>query len=63
MARPKKVDSAEQTALDTDFVEIDHFAEAGSMTIGDTEYEIKDGKVAVKPEHVARARRHIAMGS
>jgi predicted membrane protein len=44
-----------------ELIELDHSIQNGSMVIGEETYQIKNGKVSVKPEHLQEARLHIKM--
>lgn len=69
MPRPKKVvaDEPKQEVLvekqqkKDGLIALEHFAKAGTMFIAGESYEIKDGMVQVKPEHVAIAKEHIKL--
>lgn len=76
MGRPRKIKEEELTeevesqaeTNETDgegekLITLNHFIRNGSLSIDGETYEIKDSKVSVKPEHVEKAKAHIAMGS
>ena len=46
---------------ETTSVEVKHFMKKGILAIGDTQYEVKNGKVQVSPEHEALINEHISM--
>ena len=71
MPRPRKnatVETPKQETLKVEkpkkdgLVALKHFAEKGRLFIGDESYDIVDGVVRVKPEHVAQAKEHIKLG-
>lgn len=41
--------------------EVKHFMKKGVVAVGDTQYEIANGKVQVAPEHEALINEHISM--
>lgn len=47
---------------EVELVTLSHFVKNGSLTVDGVTYQIKDGKVKVKPEHAGQVKRHIAMG-
>ena len=65
MPRPKKTATAEavQEEKKSDgLIALKHFAKKGKLFIGGESYEIVDGVVKVKPEHVLQAKEHIKLG-
>ena len=65
MPRPKKTATAEavQEEKKSDgLIALKHFAQKGKLFIGGESYEIVDGVVNVKPEHVIMAKEHIKLG-
>lgn len=60
--QPKKPAESKMEKVENDLVSLPHFAKTGSMFIGDTVYKINNGRVAVKPEHVAIVKEHIRIG-
>ena len=65
MPRPKKTVAAEpaQEEKKSDgLIALEHFAKKGRLFIGGESYDIVDGVVRVKPEHVAQAKEHIKLG-
>ncbi len=58
----EKKDVQDNTPKDNGLIELKHYAKSGTMFIDGEEYAIKDGKVAVKPEHVLLAKEHINLG-
>jgi len=62
MAKDKEPETTEMTEPETiELIELDHSIQNGSMVIGEETYQIKNGKVSVKPEHLQEARLHIKM--
>ena len=63
MPRPKKVEAtpAKEVAKDEGLVTLKHFAKTGKLFIDDTAYDVADGVVRVKPEHVIKAQEHIKL--
>lgn len=63
MPRPKKVEAtpAKEVVKDEGLVTLKHFAKAGKMFIDDTAYDVANGVVKVKPEHVFKAQEHISL--
>lgn len=55
------VESAQEVA-ESGLVELKHFVQNGVMGICGETYNIINGIVKVKPEHVQEAREHISMG-
>ena len=45
-----------------ELIELEHFLHDGTMFIGETVYNIVDGKVKVAKEHLQQALDHIKMG-
>lgn len=65
MPRPKKtatVEAAQEEKKSDGLIALKHFAKKGKLFIGDESYEIVDGVVKVKPEHVLQAQEHIKLG-
>ena len=65
MPRPKKtstVEAAQEEKKSDGLIALKHFAKKGRLFIGDESYEIVDGVVRVKPEHVTQAKEHIKLG-
>ena len=65
MPRPKKTATAEavQEEKKSDgLIALEHFAKKGRLFIGDESYDIVDGVVRVKLEHVKQAKEHIKLG-
>ena len=71
MPRPRKsvaVETPKQETLKVEkpkedgLVALKHFAKKGRLFIGDESYDIVDGVVRVKPEHVKQAKEHIKLG-
>ena len=63
MPRPKKVEAtpAKEVVKDEGLVTLKHFAKTGKLFIDDTAYDVADGVVKVKPEHVIKAQEHIKL--
>ena len=53
METPKKADG---------LIALEHYAKSGRLFIEGEAYDIVDGVVRVKPEHVPQAREHIKLG-
>ena len=71
MPRPRKnaVETPKQESLveekpkkDDGLIELNHFCQDGHLFIGNEVYDIKNGVVRVKPEHVAQVKEHIKLG-
>ena len=63
MPRPRKSAAVETPKPKEDgLVALKHFAKKGRLFIGGESYDIVDGVVRVKPEHVAQAKEHIKLG-
>ena len=72
MPRPRKSAVAEKPKQETKAVEtpkkedgliaLKHFAKNGRLFIGNESYDIVDGVVRVKPEHLLQAKEHIKLG-
>lgn len=62
--KPKEVpvSKVENEQKNDGLVSLPHFAKTGTLFIGDTTYQITNGRVAVKPEHVAMVKEHIRIG-
>ena len=65
MPRPKKtatVEAVQEEKKSDGLIALKQFAKKGKLFIGDESYEIVDGVVKVKPEHVLQAQEHIKLG-
>ena len=72
MPRPRKSAVAEKPKQETTAVEtpkkedgliaLEHFAKNGRLFIEGEAYDIVDGVVRVKPEHLLQAKEHIKLG-
>ena len=72
MPRPRKTAVAEKPKQETKAVEtpkkedgliaLEHFAKSGRLFIKGEAYDIVDGVVRVKPEHLLQAKEHIKLG-
>ena len=61
-AEPKKETTAVEKTVDDGLIALKHFAKKGRLFIGGESYDIVDGVVKVKPEHVKQAKEHIKLG-
>ena len=65
MPRPKKtatVETVQEEKKSDGLIALEHFAKKGRLFIGGESYDIVDGVVRVKPEHVKQAKEHIKLG-
>ena len=69
MSRPKKNAVVENTepkqetkVVNDGLIALKHFAKNGRLFIDGEVYNIEDGIVKVKPEHLTRAEEHIKLG-
>ena len=72
MPRPKKNVVAEKAetqetktvekAVNDGLIALEHFAKNGRLFIEGEAYDIVDGVVRVKPEHLLQAKEHIKLG-
>ncbi len=65
MPRPKKtatVEAVQEEKKSDGLIALEHFAKKGRLFIGGESYDIVDGVVKVKPEHVKQAKEHIKLG-
>lgn len=57
----KEVREVKEVVAENATNEVKHFMKKGIVAIGDTQYEITNGKVQVAPEHEALINEHISM--
>jgi hypothetical protein len=61
-AEPEKETTAVEKTVDDGLIALKHFAKSGRLFIEGEAYDIVDGVVRVKPEHVKQAKEHIKLG-
>lgn len=61
-AEPNKEATAVEKTVDDGLIALKHFAKSGRLFIEGEAYDIVDGVVKVKPEHVITAKEHIKLG-